>query len=471
MVRRSGEVRLVRRFGGVRLRTTAAATLAVAVFLAAAADVFVVVQRHQLEATITEAAVQQAEDISALVARHGAAADLAAGGGEQSLVQLVDASGTVVAASASITGEPAVVAARPAPGTTRTLTSGQLPIGENEDFVVVARGVTGPDGPVVVLVAQSLEVVSQSTDVVIGLLLVGYPLVVAAVAVTAYWLVGRALSPVEAIRSQVAQIQGADTLTARVPVPAGHDEIHHLAVTMNAMLERLDAATQTQRRFIADASHELRSPLATIRAAHEIAAVYPQSTDWDETGRDVLAELDRLDRLVADLLLLARTDEHGLPLHVVDVDLDDLVRHEADRLRKLGSVRVTVEAAPVRVQADPARLARVLRNLTDNAARHARSRVTLRVHADGHQARVEVEDDGVGVAEADRERIFDRFVRLDDSRARATGGAGLGLAIAREIATAHGGELRVEQGGTGARFVLTLPLDPADQPTTPAAQS
>ncbi len=226
---------------------------------------------------------------------------------------------------------------------------------------------------------------------------------------------------------------------------------------MNAMLKRLEAASDRQRRFVGDDSHELRSPLATIRAAHEIAALHPDSRDWTETSRDVLAELDRVDHLVDDLLLLARADELGLRVRSVDVDLEDLVRHEADRLRKLGKLTVSVEAPPVRIQGDPVQLARALRSLADNAARHAESHIDLRLQTIGEDVRIEVEDDGPAVREADRERIFERFVRLNESRTRASGGTGLGLAIAREISAAHGGSLNVEAGSPRARLVLMLP--------------
>lgn len=447
------------RFRGVRWRTTVAATLAVAVFLGVAALVFAVAQRQQLQSSITAAARDQSADIAAQVAQDGAGAGLATGAGDQSLVQIVDADGNVLAASPSVEGEPPVVDARPEPGVTSTVRSRALPIGEGEEFVVVARGVSGPDGPVVVLVAESLELVGQSTEVVVNLLLIGYPVVLLGVALTSYWLAGRALAPVEAIRRRVAKVQGTSELDARVPVPEGDDEIARLAVTMNAMLQRLETGSDRQRRFVGDASHELRSPLATIRAVHEIAILHPESRDFTATSRDVLAELDRLDHLVADLLLLARVDEHGLRVRSVDVDLDDLVNQEAARLRKLGKLTVTLAAPPVRIQGDPVQLARALRNLVDNAARHAEGHVDLRLQVLGERVTVEVEDDGPGIPEADRERVFERFVRLDESRNRASGGTGLGLAIAREISEAHGGSLHVEGGARGARLVLTLPYE------------
>ena len=222
---------------------------------------------------------------------------------------------------------------------------------------------------------------------------------------------------------------------------------------------RLEVGSVRQRRFVGDASHELRSPLATIRAAHEIADLHPNTLDWGETNRDVLAELDRLDRLVADLLPLARADEHGLRLRRVDVDLEDLLSQEAERLRKLGGLDVVSLAPPVRIKADPVQLGRVLRNLVDNAARHAENWVELRLKVREDIVEIEIEDDGPGIAQADRERVFERFVRLDESRDRAQGGTGLGLAIAREISTAHGGSLVATTGVRGSLFVLSLPYD------------
>lgn len=444
------------RVGGVRVRTSAAATLLVALVLAAASIAFVLLQRHQLESSLTDVARQQAGDVAAQVSQEGSAVDLIAGGGDQSLIQVV-AGGSVVAASPTVEGEPPVLELSPAPGTVIVRTSDRLPIGEGGTFVVVARGVTSPDGPMVVLAAHSLETVQESTSVVGELLVFGLPLVLLAVGLTSYWLTGRALAPVEAIRRRVSTIDGTHALAARVPVPAGGDEVARLAQTMNSMLTRLQAGAEAQQRFVGDASHELRSPLATIRAAHEIQALHPKVTDWPSVSAEVLAELDRVDRLVVDLLLLARSDEHGLNLQVREVDLDDLVRSEAARLQRAGVPEVVISAPPVRVLGDPHHLARALRNLADNAGRHARRRAELRLSETPTTALIEVIDDGPGVPAAERERIFERFVRLDQSRARDSGGTGLGLPIARQIARAHGGDLVVGDHDGGALFTLSIP--------------
>ncbi len=440
------------------MRASVAATLVVALFLAMAAVAFVVLQRHQLVGSFTGVARQQASDVADRVAQQGVAVDLVGGAGDRSLIQVVDRNGTVVAASPSVEGEAPVVALRPRPGQVLTARRHELPIGEGQQFVVIARGTMSPDGPMVVLAAQSLEAVQRTTAVAAGLLVVGYPLVLLAVALTSYWLTGRALAPVEAIRRRVAAVQDTTELSARVPVPGGDDEIARLAQTMNSMLARLETGVEAQRRFVGDASHELRSPLATIRAAHEIGTLHPGAADWTDTSRGILDELDRVDRLVADLLLLARADERALGLQVVDVDLDDLVGEEAARLRRTGVAEVVVTGAPVRVRGDRERLARLLRNLCDNAARHAERRIEIRLRVDQSTASVEVIDDGSGVPDADHDRIFDRFVRLDESRARDSGGVGLGLPIARQIARAHHGDLRLERAGTGAHFVLTMPV-------------
>ena len=405
----------------VRVRATAAATLVVAIFLGLGAVGFALLQRHQLERAVTDAARQQAQDLADQIATSTPSGALSTGEGDQSLVQIVNATGQVIASSPSVEGEGAIVSARSNVGTTRTLVTDTLPIGEGGDFIVVAQGAQTPDGPVTILVAESLELVSESTAIVVGLLLVGYPLVLAAVGGTSYWLVGRALAPVEQIRSRVASIHGTSKDTERIPVPDTHDEVSRLAETMNAMLERLHAASRSQRQFVADASHELRSPLATIRAVHEIAALHPDAQEWDHAGTEVLSELDRVDRLVADMLLLARADERGIPLTLEEVDLDDLLLQEGDRLRRISGVDISVHAPPVRALADRHQLARALRNLTDNAARHSSSRVELRLDKTGQLATIEVADDGPGIPPADRDRIFDRFVRLDQSRDRSRG--------------------------------------------------
>jgi signal transduction histidine kinase len=445
--------------GGVRIRAALAATVVVALILAVSAVAFVLLERGQLESTLLGVARQEATAVAAQVARDGtAAADVTpAGAGEQVLVQVIGADGTVVAASPSISGAPPLVGSRPPPGTTVTLRAARLPVGEEDPFAVAIEGVRGPDGPAVVISAHSLETVASANQVLIRLLALGYPVLLAFVAATLYWLTGRALAPVEAMRRRVAGITASD-LSARVPVPPSQDQVAQLARTMNETLDRLAAATEAQRRFVADASHELRSPLATIRAAHEVAAVHPEVADWAAVHADVLAEVGRLERLVDDLLFLARSDESAARLERSEVDLDDLVDGEAGRLRRTTDLRIAPVLRPVRVSGDRHQLARLLRNLCDNAARYASGCVELRLGDRDGAAVLDVIDDGPGIPAAERERVFDRFVRLDASRDRSAGGAGLGLAIAREIARAHGGDLGVVPSRTGAHLRLRLPV-------------
>lgn len=465
-----GLLRTVRWARGVRARTAMSATLVVAVALAVAAVALVVLQRRQLVHGLASVAQQQGAEVAAQITEGGIGAvditAVSATAGERALVQVVNVDGTVAGASASVQGEGPVSSANPGAGEVVVQAVKSLPIGDGEPFVVVTTGVRTGGGVARVVTAQSLETVERSTSVVLTLLGVGYPLMLLVVGGTSYWLASRALAPVEAIRRRVGEVSAVD-LDARVPVPASGDEIARLAETMNTMLARLQKSASSQRRFVADASHELRSPLATIRAATEVANSHPEALDWPAAAATVLAETDRLERLVGDLLLLARADEHGLAMRMEEVDLDDIVTEEAARLRHGGLHHVVVDVRSVRVRGDAQHLIRAVRNLTDNASRHARTTIELHLHIKDGTAWVDVVDDGPGIPMAERDRVFERFVRLDASRERESGGTGLGLAIARQIARAHGGDLTVVYGnpGRGSRLRLTLPVPrPTDQP-------
>ncbi|WP_420843852.1 sensor histidine kinase [Kribbella speibonae] len=271
-------------------------------------------------------------------------------------------------------------------------------------------------------------------------------------------MVGQALRPVERIRGRVQRI-GTRDLTERVPVPQTRDEIARLAVTMNEMLDRLETGQATQRAFVADASHELRSPLATLTAALEVIEADTTGQAWHELRQVMETETDRMRQLVEDLLLLAKADDTGIRMRKVDVDLDDLVAAEIQRLRSSApDLTVTGDVHPVRVVGDPARLSQVLRNLVDNAARAAHSAVHLTTAEQNGSAIITVSDDGDGIPEQDRQRVFERFVRLDTSRSRASGGSGLGLSIAREITRAHNGTVTLAPSPTGGiTATVTLP--------------
>jgi signal transduction histidine kinase len=285
------------------------------------------------------------------------------------------------------------------------------------------------------------------------------PLLVLVVGMATFVFVGRTLRPVEAMRRQATTITSKN-LHTRLPVPGVDDEIAALASTMNTMLDRIEAASAAQRRFVADASHELRSPLATIRANVDLLDDVELPDDVAKPVGRIQRESVRMARLVEDLLLLARVDDHELALRHEDVDLDDLVYAERDRVA-VEHPGMTVEGRvdPVRAHGDPHQLQRVLRNLVDNAARHAAHTVTISLTAHDGEAHLVVGNDGPAIPAGDRERIFDRFVRLDDSRTRVgSGGAGLGLPIARDIVLAHGGSLSVDDAAAGAAMRIRIPL-------------
>ena len=435
-----------------------------AVALLVSATALVTLLERSVQHNAVAIATTRAQDVAAELVLDGAVTqglDLQPGAGESAVVQVLYR-GQVVAASPGIHGKPALSQAAPPAGRTVVAQVSTLPQGIDVDgaaYTIVALGVTKVAGADTVVVAQSVGPGQDTVEEVVTLLMIGCPLLVLVVALVTYLLVGRALRPVEDIRRRTAGISGAD-LSARVPVPATGDEVALLAETMNEMLARLDAALRTQHQFISDASHELRSPLATLRAAVEVAARHPQATDWEQTALDIHAETLRMQRLVDDLLTLAKADEAGIPIHRAEVDLDDLADAEVCRLRDQHTHQVCADITPLRVTGDRDQLARVVRNLTDNAVRHAGSRVAVRVRpGPGRTAIIEVSDDGRGVPAEERTHVFERFVRLDEGRDRSAGGSGLGLAIVAEIVAAHGGTVIVADDAElgGACFRVTLP--------------
>ena len=308
-----------------------------------------------------------------------------------------------------------------------------------------------------VQVAVPIHVQRETVQTVTVFLLAATPLLVAGVGLAVWLLVGRALRSVERIRAAVADID-AQRLAARVEVPPTHDEIAALAETMNVMLDRLQVSHRAQRAFVSDAGHELRSPLATLSTAAELAV------DADESKRTQLLatinlELIRMRGLVENLMILARADANDLAVVRTEVDLDDLIDNEVHRLHDTSGKRAEAIVEPVRVWADPQRLAQALRNLVDNAERHARTTVRMTLQSEDDQAVIWVDNDGPVIDDADRERIFERFVRLDDSRSRDAGGSGLGLAIARTGLQACGGDVSVVDAPDGwCRFEMRIPI-------------
>jgi signal transduction histidine kinase len=438
-------VRAIRdRLGTVRMRTTAAAVLIVGIALFVGAVAMVMTLRSSLKRDVEAAAQLRASDVVTAIEGGTDASNLALGDGDDSFVQVVDGNGEVIAASPSLNGLPPV--ARLSPGGSREVKG--LPTEEDDPFMVVAGAAEAGDETLTVIVGRTLDPVEESGAAVAQFLLVGIPLLLVVVAFTTWVVIGRALRWVESIRSQVAAISGSE-LHRRVPDPPGKD----------AMLARLEDDQKRSRRFVSDASHELRSPVATIRNQAEVALAHPQRSDVEALAKDVLAEDLRLEKLVDDLLALAGNDEARKRV-ALPVDLDDVVLEEAQRLRSTTTLTVSSTGVSAgRTMGDASQLRRVVRNLADNAAQHATSAVTFSLLERAGWVVLHVDDDGPGIPLDQRETVFQRFTRLDDARDRERGGAGLGLAIVKESIRRHQGTIEVTEAPLGgARFEVRLPI-------------
>ena len=440
----------------VRGRTTALAAVLLTLALAAGATLLVVSLERSLTSSGDDLSKSRSENISAMAAS-GVLPRTLSDIGDDSVAQVVAATGKVVASSPNITGEPAFSTFRPT-GTqpvVRTMDGVPDDDGTETYRVWVSSQQTG-NGPVTVYVGSSLELVTETVSRLTTSLLFGIPTLVVLLALATWMMVGRTLRPVEAIRAEVASISHQD-LERRVPVPPYDDEVGRLATTMNEMLRRLEKASRRQREFVANASHELQSPLAAFRTQLDVFIAHPEGADWPGVARDLHVDSDRMERLVHDLLFLARDDDRATTVPADLIDLDDVVLEEAARLRPACRAQLDtsgVTAAPVRGSRDE--LARLVRNLVENAAHHATARIRVELSAND-AVRLSVSDDGAGVDPRHRERIFERFFRTDESRSRGTGSTGLGLSIARSIAERHGGSIAVDGGETGARFIVLLP--------------
>ena len=451
---------------GVRARASGAAVGVLALALASGGALLLALLNHALVSAVDAGALSRADTVVQALQDSGPSAveaDLTANPPVGQVVQVLDGSGRVVAASNMRGSAAPLTDLRPGPGTVQRSEADKL-FDIDDPYLFFARGVTRGGRPYVVIVAASLETARESVRTVLLLLAGGAPLLLLLTGAATWVLTGRSLAPVERIREQVAQIS-ARRLDGRVPVPRSRDEIASLATTMNRMLDRLENAHTVQRQFVSDASHEMRSPLATLVAALEVAGEHPDGELWARVRPVLAAESSRMSRLVADLLLLARSDDEGIRLRVADIDLDELVWQEASRVRLAGLVRVAARPGPTRVRGDESRLGQLVRNLSDNAARHAASTIAVRSVSDSQGSRLVVEDDGPGIPEADRARVFDRFVRLEPDRGQDTGGSGLGLAIVREIARAHGATVDIDTSPLGgARVTVRFP-DPVPPPS------
>jgi signal transduction histidine kinase len=458
-----------------------------------------------LQRAVDDGALQTASAVASLVDADRLPDPIPVSGSPTAAVQVIDEQGRVRAASA--TTDRLVALLRPdelrdARAGKRLFLGGERASVNGTLRVVAVKA--GRDQAQTVVVAAPADQAQSSVRILRGVLLVGFPLLLIALAALAWRVIGLTLRPVEALRRGAEEITGAGAAGA-LPVPDARDEVHRLAVTLNDMLARLEGARQRQRAFVADAAHELRSPLASMRTQLEVAQRLGDRADWDATAQDLLIDTERLSRLVDDLLLLARADwaggaggsaGTGEPAAVAagagssaggaaggaggsaggavgrgraawqPVELSTLVD---ELLGRYGGARVVPTLAAtgqVWTHGDPDALRRVVANLIDNAVRHATRRVVVEVHRAGGDAVVAVLDDGAGIPVEQRERVFDRFTRLDDARDRDSGGAGLGLAIVRELVRVHGGRVVLSDAEPGLRAEVRLAASPApvDEP-------
>lgn len=412
-----------------------------------------------VETSATDAAAARAVAVADVITGIGlseAAETAVALPGDGSVVQIITPDhGVLNASHAGLSTLPMVDVFPGAGAELRTEANGLL--GSPGEWAVVARGVAARGGTYVVQVATPITASRAIAELALRYLFIVMPVLLIVTGIALWLVVGRTLSSVESIRRRVAHVD-ARSLATRVEVPRTRDEIAALAETMNDMLDRLERSDTAQRRFVSDASHELRGPLATATAAAELAVTAPEARR-SQLLRTISVELDRLHGLQDDLMMLARLDGSPAPTAVDDVDLDDLLHRERVRLRATSELTIEASLEPVRIRGDAAALSRATRNLVDNAELHARSAVRLTVLTRGDEAVVQVDNDGPVIAPKDRLRVFDRFQRLDESRARDAGGSGLGLAIVLGIVERHGGTVAVVDAPDGwCRFEIRLPL-------------
>jgi signal transduction histidine kinase len=454
----------------LRGRVTLAATAALAVALAGAALLLASALRLALIRDLDNSARQGAREVAALAAANRLPNPVPVGPGTIS-IQVLDRQGRITHVSPDADRlvpllPPGVAAANARDG--RAVFLDGRPFGLPGEVRVATVAVRGGG---TVIAAVVYNPVAESLATLGHALIIGTPVLLVLLAGASWLIVGSTLRPITELRRGAQDVTRTGQPRA-LPVPAAHDEVHSLAVTLNDMLSRLGAAQQRQRGLISDTAHELRSPIASIRAQLEVALDHPDSQDWQQTAGDVLADTLRLAALAEDLLVLARLDEADRPPRAVqDVALNTLAADVVSRYPDAPVPVVLAQAEPCQVTGDPDGLGRMLGNLIDNAARYARTQVAVSVSLDGAAARLCVADDGPGIPAVDRERAFGRFTRLEAARSRDgddAGGAGLGLAIVRATAWAHGGSAWLEDAAPGLRAVVLLPG--ATRPVTAAAR-
>jgi signal transduction histidine kinase len=447
------------RWGSVQVRTTFVATAAVALILALAVAALSSAVEHALTDNVR---VQGATAVNAVVNR------LEAGETPAEVLETTNASeaGTqTYVAILDTNGDPVTGAVLELPGAREDGVSLRFEVGTGDvevvsigsNHAITQRSIDVEGRTLLVVAVSPLGEVVDSVDAIIRAALVGVPLLIGAVAFITWRATKKMLRPIETIRTEVEALS-TTTLDRRLPEPTTGDEVARLAATMNGLLDRLEMAALRQREFVSDASHELRSPVASIRAELEVSLAHPQDKAWPETAKDVLTETARLEQLIDDLLLLARTDEGTQP-PTTPVDITSIVIEVAATAGRTHGVTIGTRIDDkLHVRGSPQGLTSVIRNLIDNAARHAATTVTITATRRAGRVAITVDDDGPGIPPADRERVFQRFARLDNPRSRNNGGVGLGLAVVDRVVHQHHGTTTVNEAPSGgARFEVLLP--------------
>jgi signal transduction histidine kinase len=439
----------------IRFRITASAAAAVAVVLVVGGAVLFLLQRNVLRAGIDETLAQRADDLWILIQSEPLLPDRFAGDSTEGFAILIGLKGEMLVATPNLSGSPPQWTQQSFGPGERFRTLRGLDV-DDDTFRVLSRALNGVG---ILHVGTSYDVITESSTALIAALAITIPGLVLALGGLVWWLVGRTLRPVENIRSEVAAIEATD-LERRVGRPGTGDEIDRLASTMNEMLERLEVSVARQQQFVADASHELRSPLTRMRSELELDMAKSATTEERAVLGGLLDEVIGLQHMVEDLLHLARADASP-GLEVFErVDLDDLVIREIRRIRSRERVEVDQSfVSGAHVAGDRSQLSRAIRNLLDNAERHAQSQITVSLRESGNRAVLVIADDGPGIPPDRAEHIFERFGRLDQARSASSGGTGLGLAIAREIIERHHGTIEmIVTPSPGASFEVQLPL-------------
>jgi signal transduction histidine kinase len=448
---------LLRRVPGVRARVTIAAVAAVACAFAVSAAVVDATLEHDRHHVLVTTADFQAHQVAAFYSSLTT----------KDFNRLVNNT-TVDSGLVQVLVKNKVVSA------SKVLREGNNPLWQPGDPVIASEPPSIVNGPardlqrvyvpltikhqtVQVAVVVSLDQYDRTLGSVRRLLEFGLPILLVIVGFICWFMVGLALRRIERLRREVAEVATRPG-EHRVAEPRTDDEVGRLARTLNSMLDRLEQLSMRERRFVADASHELRSPIANIRTALEVALHRPDEADWHRVAGEVLSEDGRMAHLVEDLLILARSDEGYLLPVGTSSDLLAAAQSAVELSAHTPGVEVSVAGTPTYVAVPDAYLEHIVANLVDNARRYARSAVTVTATHDAKQALLEVRDDGPGVARPDRGRIFERFVRLDEARDREHGGFGLGLAIVADLCHAYGGTIEVGDANPGAAFTVAFPL-------------